>query len=107
MAYKGGVSDLRESPSLKLVELLRADGAEVSYHDPYVDRVDDLGLASVPLTPDALAASDAVVISTHHRITDIASVVANARLVIDLRNAVRQTLNGSPSGATPPNVRVL
>ena len=107
MAYKGNVGDLRESPSLKLVELLRADGALVTYHDPHVPHVNGLDMDSVELTPEALAAADAVVIATHHRAVDIRSVVANARLVVDLRNAVRQTLNGSPSGDAPPNVTVL
>ncbi|MCY7419968.1 MAG: hypothetical protein LH650_16065, partial [Chloroflexi bacterium] len=107
MAYKGNVSDMRESPSLKLVELLREDGAIVTYHDPHVPHVNGLDMDSVELTPEALAGADAVVIATHHRAVDIRSVVAHARLVIDLRNAVRQTLNGSPSGEAPPNVTVL
>jgi UDP-N-acetyl-D-glucosamine dehydrogenase len=107
MAYKGNVSDLRESPSLKLVALLRADGALVSYHDPHVAHVNGLDMDSVPLTPEAIAEADAVVIATHHRAVDLANVVANAKLVVDLRNAVRQTLNGSPSGAAPANVDVL
>ncbi len=79
MAYKGNVSDMRESPSLKLVELLRADGAIVTYHDPHVPHVNGLDMDSVELTPEALAAADAVVIATHHRAVDMRSVVANAQ----------------------------
>ncbi len=107
MAYKGNVGDLRESPSLKLVALLRSDGAEVTYHDPHVPHVDGLDMDSVDLTPETIAAADAVVIATHHRAVDLASVVRHAQLVVDLRNAVRQTLNGSPSGTAPDNVDVL
>jgi UDP-N-acetyl-D-glucosamine dehydrogenase len=107
MAYKGNVGDLRESPSLKLAALLRADGAEVTYHDPHVPHVNGLDMDTVALTPEAIAAADAVVIATHHRAVDLALVVRHAPLVVDLRNAVRQTLNGSPSGAAPANVDVL
>jgi UDP-N-acetyl-D-glucosamine dehydrogenase len=107
MAYKGNVGDLRESPSLKLVELLRADGAIVEYHDPHVPEVASLGLASQPLTPERIAAADCVVIATHHRATDLGPVVEHARRIVDLRNAVRQTLGGGPAGPVPANVDVL
>ena len=107
MAYKGNVGDLRESPSLKLVELLRADGAIVEYHDPHVSAVASLGLSSVELDAERLAWADCVVIATHHRATDLGPVVAGARRVVDLRNAVRQSLGGSPSGPIPANVDVL
>ena len=59
------------------------------------------------MNPSKAADLVTVVIATHHRAVDIPSVVAHARLVVDLRNAVRQTLNGSPSGEAPPNVTVL
>ena len=107
MAYKANVGDLRESPSLKLVELLRRDGALVEYHDPHVAAVPSLDLASVPLTAERVAAADAVVIATAHRSVDLAPVVASAQLVVDLRNAVRSTLGGGPAGEVPPNVDVL
>lgn len=107
MAYKGNVGDLRESPSLKLVELLRRDGAIVEYHDPHVAWVNGLDMASVPLTDETLAAADVVVLATHHRAVDLAHVVQHARLLVDLRNAVRQTLNGEPGGPVPDNVEVL
>ena len=107
MAYKANVGDLRESPSLKLVELLRADGARVEYHDPHVPEVPELGLASVPLSAERLRAVDAVVIATAHAAVDLAPVVADARLVVDLRNAVRTQVGGDPAGPLPPNVDVL
>jgi UDP-N-acetyl-D-glucosamine dehydrogenase len=107
MAYKSDVSDLRESPSLKLVELLEAEGAEVSYHDPHVPTLPDLGRASVALDADTLAAADCVVIATAHSAFDVAFLVEHARLVMDLRNAVRQRLSGKASGTVPANVIVL
>ncbi len=107
MAYKANVGDLRESPSLKLVELLRKDGADVEYHDPHVAHVNGLEMDSVPLTPERVAAADCVVIATAHRAVDLGPVVAGAKLVVDLRNAVRTSLGGAPAGPVPGNVDVL
>ncbi len=107
MAYKADVGDLRESPSLKLLELLRAEGADVTYHDPHVATLSDEGLSSVELTPDTLAAADCVVIATAHTAIDLATVVEHADLVVDLRNAVRRRLSGGVAGAIPTNVDVL
>jgi UDP-N-acetyl-D-glucosamine dehydrogenase len=107
MAYKADVGDLRESPSLKLLELLRADGAQVSYHDPHVPALLAEGLSSVELEDHTLAATDCVVIATAHTALDLARVVQQADLVVDLRNAVRQRLAGGSSGSVPPNVDVL
>jgi UDP-N-acetyl-D-glucosamine dehydrogenase len=107
MAYKADVGDLRESPSLKLLELLRAEGADMSYHDPHVANLADEGLSSVELTRETLAAADCVVIATAHTAIDIAAVVEHADLVVDLRNAVRLRLGGEVTGAVPANVDVL
>ncbi len=107
MAYKADVGDLRESPSLKLLELLRDGGAEVTYHDPHVPSLAAEGLSSVTLDAETLAATDCVVIATAHQAIDLALVVEHADLVVDLRNAVRHRLPGGPSGAVPPNVDVL
>jgi UDP-N-acetyl-D-glucosamine dehydrogenase len=107
MAYKANVGDLRESPSLKLVELLRRDGADVEYHDPHVAHVNGLEMDSVPLTPERIAAADCVVIATAHKAVDLGPVVAGAKLVVDLRNAVRTSLGGAPAGPVPGNVDVL
>jgi UDP-N-acetyl-D-glucosamine dehydrogenase len=103
VAYK----DLRESPSLKLIELLRAEGAELSYHDPHVASLADQGLSSVRLDAPTLAAADCVIIATAHSAIDLALVVEHSDLVVDLRNAVRQRLPGGTSGSVPPNVDVL
>ncbi len=87
VAYKADISDVRESPAIKLIQLLQNAGAEVFYHDPHVRAFAEHGieLASVPL--DA-AAYDAVVIATAHSSIDYAQLVEDAEIVVDLRNAV-------------------
>jgi UDP-N-acetyl-D-glucosamine dehydrogenase len=86
VAYKADISDTRESPAVKLIELLGNAGAEVAYHDPWVPELneDGLTLSSVPLEPGA---HDAVVIVTAHTQIDYARLVEDAALVVDLRNA--------------------
>jgi UDP-N-acetyl-D-glucosamine dehydrogenase len=86
VAYKADIGDVRESPALKLIELLRTAGADVSYHDPHVPVLAEHGLAleSVPLEP---AAYDAVAIVTAHSGVDYARLVEEASLVVDFRNA--------------------
>jgi UDP-N-acetyl-D-glucosamine dehydrogenase len=86
VAYKADVSDLRESPALKLVQLLRHEGAHVSYSDPHVPSLPEQGLESVPLD-GAVEAADCVVIVTAHSGVDHAALVERARLVVDFRNA--------------------
>ena len=87
VAYKADISDMRESPAVKLIELLQNAGADVSYHDPHVPSFSEHGteLTSQPLDP---AAYDAVVIATAHSSIDYAKLVADAKLVVDLRNAL-------------------
>ena len=86
VAYKADISDMRESPAVKLIELLRTAGDDVNYHDPHVPSFaeHDLDLGSVPLDPGAY---DAVVIATAHSTIDYAKLVDDAALVVDLRNA--------------------
>jgi len=93
LAYKRDVDDLRESPSLTIIELLQRAGATVSYNDPFFPTVGrgrkyDLHLKSTPL--DDLGAFDCVVIVTDHSIYDYGQIVADARLVIDSRNATKE-----------------
>jgi UDP-N-acetyl-D-glucosamine dehydrogenase len=88
VAYKAGVSDLREAPALKMVPLLRELGAEVSYHDPHVPHLGEVGLDSQPLD-EALGAADLACIVTAHRQVDYEWVVAEAPLVLDLRGVTR------------------
>ena len=86
VAYKPDISDMRESPALKLISLLQNAGADVSYHDPHVPRFAEHGLEmqSVALDP---AAYDVCVIVTDHHAVDYDKVVDDASLVVDLRNA--------------------
>jgi UDP-N-acetyl-D-glucosamine dehydrogenase len=90
VAYKGDVGDLRESPALKLIELLRESGAEVVYHDPFVPDLGEEGLdlESAPLTDELLAGADIACVVTAHSGIDYARVAERAQLVLDLRNAV-------------------
>jgi UDP-N-acetyl-D-glucosamine dehydrogenase len=87
VAYKADISDMRESPAVRLIGLLQRGGAAVSYHDPHVPSFSDHGieLTSVPLDPGAY---DVVVIATAHSGIDYAALAENARLVVDLRNAL-------------------
>jgi UDP-N-acetyl-D-glucosamine dehydrogenase len=86
VSYKRDVADLRESPALKLIELLRERGAEVSYTDPHVPELREQGLASLQLDA-AVASADCVAVVTDHSSIDFVDVAARARLVVDLRNA--------------------
>jgi UDP-N-acetyl-D-glucosamine dehydrogenase len=99
VAYKKDIDDLRESPSLTIIELLRETGAEVRYNDPYFPSVGrgrkyDLNMTSIPL--DDLRRYDCVVIVTDHSDYDYARVVREAQLVVDTRNATR--------GISSPNI---
>ena len=94
IAYKKDIDDLRESPSLRIIELLKDNGAQVDYHDPYFPRLHrtrkyDFGLGAVEPTAEALASYDAVVIVTDHSSYDYAAIVRHSRLVLDSRNATK------------------
>jgi UDP-N-acetyl-D-glucosamine dehydrogenase len=93
VAYKSDIDDTRESPALKLIELLQAEGAEVSYHDAFVPELPEHGLTSVPLDVKKV---DCAVIVTAHSGIDYDELVAQAPLVVDLRNATGQ--NGTGNG---------
>ena len=84
VSYKADLGDMRESPALKLIELLRKDGAEVAYHDPHVPALPELGLTSAPLEPERY---DCVAIVAAHSSVDYAELVERAKLVVDFRNA--------------------
>jgi UDP-N-acetyl-D-glucosamine dehydrogenase len=89
VAYKGGVGDTRESPAVKLIELLRGRGAEVAYHDPFVAELPEFGLRSEPDLDAAVGAADLVVIVTVHPGIDHARVARDAPLLLDLRGVTR------------------
>jgi UDP-N-acetyl-D-glucosamine dehydrogenase len=88
-SYKGGSGDTRESPALKILKLLSALDADLSYHDPYVPAIAELGLESVDLDA-AVAEADLVAVVTAHKEIDYAKVVAAAPLVIDFRGVTRE-----------------
>jgi UDP-N-acetyl-D-glucosamine dehydrogenase len=87
-SYKGGVGDVRESPALRIMEVLKDRGAELSYHDAYVPSLPELGLESMPLER-AVAEADAVVLVTAHPGIDYNEMATRSRLFIDLRGITR------------------
>ena len=95
VAYKKDVDDLRESPSLKLLELLTDRGATLDYNDPYFPALfkmrhyDFSNMRSVNLTPEKIAGYDCILIATDHSSYDYEALVRDARLVVDTRNATR------------------
>ncbi len=99
-AYKKNVDDMRESPSLALIDLLKKTGANVSYHDPFVPhlvptRHFSFDMKSTPLTAANLKKADAVMIVTDHDDVDYKLIAKEASLVIDTRNAMSR-LGGRP-----------
>ena len=96
MAYKKDVDDLRESPSLKLLELLTGRGAVLEYNDPYFPALhkmrhyDFSHMRSVELAPDRLAGYDCVLIATDHSSYDYDAIVHHSKLIVDSRNATRR-----------------
>jgi len=98
VAYKKDVDDLRESPSLRIMELLTERGAEIDYNDPsfaqlYKMRHYDFSQKkSVTLDSKTIARYDCVVIATDHTIYDYAAIVEAAQLVVDTRNVTRRLL---------------
>lgn len=94
VAYKMNVDDMRESPSITIMELLQAKGAVLAYSDPHVPvfpklRGHHFELESVPLTADSLATFDAVILATEHDLFDYDLIKANAPLIIDTRGKYR------------------
>jgi UDP-N-acetyl-D-glucosamine dehydrogenase len=90
VAYKKDIGDIRESPALDVIRLLKQRGAVVRYHDPHVPilKEDDIDLTSVPLTADTLKGADCAVVVTDHAGVDYALVAQHAHVVVDTRNAL-------------------
>jgi UDP-N-acetyl-D-glucosamine dehydrogenase len=88
VSYKGGVGDTRESPALRIMQLLKERGGILSYHDPHVASLPELGLKGVELS-DAVDAADAVVLVTAHPGIDHDTVAKQAALFVDLRGVTR------------------
>lgn len=102
LAYKKNISDIRESPTFKLMEILDQRGAQTYYHDPHVPEIPPTrehahytGRKSVALDAQRLASYDAILISTDHDAVDYAAVSKHAKLVVDTRNVLaRRGLSG-------------
>jgi len=99
VAYKKDIDDTRESPALKILELLMERGATVAYHDPFIPRLGPIGqigfrLESVPLTPDVLCTYDCALIVTDHSSVKYDQVVRESSLVVDTRNATAGVREG-------------
>lgn len=95
LAYKADIDDVRESPSLEMIEMLQERGAQVTYHDPHVPsshpmRRHNLMMESVPLGQAQLEASDLVIVMTAHSQVDYGLVGAHASLVLDTRGVMRK-----------------
>lgn len=95
IAYKKNVDDMRESPAVELMEMLRDQGANLSYADPHVPvfpkmREHHFDLASTSITPETLASQDAVLLATDHAAFDYEMVLACAELIVDARGVYRQ-----------------
>lgn len=98
LSYKKDISDPRESPSFKIIELLEKKGAKVDYNDPYIPQTPKMRKfkffkKSVEVDKNAIKKYDCVVIATDHSCYDYKMIVENAKLVVDTRNAVEMFLN--------------
>ena len=98
VAYKRNVNDLRESPALDVMELLKKRGAVVSYHDPFIPEIHEghLKLKSIELTKKAISGFDCVVIVTDHSSFDYKQICDSARMVMDTRNATKKVKTNTP-----------
>src|SRR5277367_6330351 len=98
VAYKKDVDDLRESPTLKIMQLLQQRGANLEYNDPYFPKLHKMrhynyeNMKSVPLNPQTLASYDGVIIATDHSSYDYSAIVDASKLVVHTRNATRRVM---------------
>ena len=98
VAYKKDVDDLRESPSLKIMQLLQQRGAQVDYNDPYFPQMHKMrhynfeSMKSVPISAESLGKYDAAIIATDHSSYDYNAIVDGSKIVVDTRNATRRVM---------------
>jgi len=104
VAYKKNTSDVRESSAIRIIELLRREGADVSYHDPLVPSiaVEQHNFASSPLTADYLSSQDAILIVADHDAIDWSLILPHAPIVVDTRNVLAKVV----SSANPEAARI-
>ena len=102
LAYKANIDDDRESPSYEIIELLQHAGARVDYCDPFFPvahhtrKHGDIGLKTVPMTPETLSEFDALVVATAHEQFKDAKLFSKAKLVVDTRNLIPPLFGGKP-----------
>jgi UDP-N-acetyl-D-glucosamine dehydrogenase len=97
VAFKRDVDDLRHSPALKVMELLTQDGAgRINYIDPFIPKIEIFGktMNALDYSDELVAEADLVLITTDHTLFDYERIVANAKVVIDTRNATRKVAAG-------------
>ena len=103
VAYKPDIDDVRESPALDVIALMKKKGALVSYHDPHIQQIhhehEGWRMESVPDLMDCVRDSDAVVIVTNHSTYDYQAILAEAQFVFDTRNAMGKAVKGHPTVA--------
>lgn len=97
LAYKKDIDDMRESPSLELIHILKQHGADVSYHDPFIPKIpetreypDFIGMKSIKLTAASVQTFDAAIIATDHTGVNYKMICKSIDLVIDTRNATSE-----------------
>jgi UDP-N-acetyl-D-glucosamine dehydrogenase len=98
VAYKPNIDDVRESPALDVIDLLRHKGANVTYHDPFIPKITLEGgyvMNTCEYSVELLRQADCVVVITHHRAYDWAEVVANSKLIVDTRHVTTAHKDGA------------
>jgi len=99
VAYKRDVDDMRESPALTIINILKDKGAEVIYNDPYIPKLTptrryNFNMESVELSEELLSSIDAAIIVTDHSVYNYSWIVEHSPLIIDTRNATKDVKNG-------------
>ena len=103
VAYKPDIDDVRESPALDVIALMKKKGAEVFYHDPHIPQIhhehEGWRMESVPDVMDCVRDADAVVIVTNHSSYDYEAILAQAKFIFDSRNALGKLAKDHPKVA--------
>jgi UDP-N-acetyl-D-glucosamine dehydrogenase len=104
VAYKRDIDDIRESPAIEIMKDLEREGAEVVFHDPYIDSYEEDGKkwTGVPLTDEVLRSADAVLIVTDHSSFDFDRILDRARVLVDSRNATAKSAGKSSGESRAP-----
>jgi len=93
VAYKPNINDERESPALEIMDIVAHKGGDVSYHDPFIEKIktpNSLLMSSVALTSEILQQADCVVLTTNHEAFDAEFIQKNSKLIVDLRNMIKE-----------------